>query len=93
MGMFDYVICNRIMPDGKDGTGVEYQTKDLECFLWNYEITQDGRLMESHYEDGRQQPPRPYAYTGDVVFYCDQDYIATFGDGMLVALEVWDGVR
>jgi len=39
MGMYDYVICKRIMPDGFDATdGHRFQTKDFDCQMEPYTI-------------------------------------------------------
>jgi hypothetical protein len=46
MGMFDYVKCERVLPDGFDGRGVEFQTKDFDCSMHTIEITADGQLIE-----------------------------------------------
>lgn len=49
MGMFDWVTCARLMPDGLDARdpkiGRDFQTKDTDCNLDRYTITEDGRLL------------------------------------------------
>ena len=40
MGMFDYVKYN----------GKTWQTKSLACLLDTYEVTQEGQLLEQHYD-------------------------------------------
>lgn len=42
MGMFDYIKCERALPDGFAG---ELQTKDFDCDMVTHRITADGRLM------------------------------------------------
>ena len=45
MGMYDNIKCKYPLPDAA-AQGVDFQTKDLECTLAEYEITEDGRLIE-----------------------------------------------
>lgn len=61
MGMFNYLKCERIMPDGYDGTGKIFQTKDFECDMSTYVINQEGKLIGEnyHYEDVPKEE-RPY---------------------------------
>jgi hypothetical protein len=54
MGMFDYLRCDRDTPDGWKPANGLFQTKDLDCELTVYRITEDGRLLENRtvgYED------------------------------------------
>ncbi len=48
MGLYNTVKCDRIMPDGLNGQGREFQTKDL---LYKYSsrfvITEDNRLLSN----------------------------------------------
>lgn len=48
MGMFDDVICEVELPDGKPNK-CGFQTKDLDCQLDKYTITKDGRLTRARY--------------------------------------------
>jgi hypothetical protein len=59
--MFDDLICERMMPDGFDGRGAGFQTKDLDCELATYTITDAGRLVsdDCHYEETPDHE-RPY---------------------------------
>jgi len=52
MGMFDYVKCERTLPDGWDLTNdhVGLQTKDFDCTMTTIKITEDGRLMILDFE-------------------------------------------
>jgi hypothetical protein len=58
MGMFDYIACYYPLPDGEDGAGMEFQTKDTDSqYLDRYEIRADGTLFDttnkgSHYGKG-----------------------------------------
>lgn len=50
MGMFDEVHCKFPLPE-YDGDG-NFQTKDFDCLMDSYTITEDGRLVleQAHYE-------------------------------------------
>lgn len=66
MGMFDYVICNYPLPDGEDGDGIEFQTKDTDSQqLDYYNISDDGTLWFKEY-GGEWKPEQ---YTGEINFY------------------------
>lgn len=67
MGMFDYVICNYPLPDGEDGSGREFQTKDTDSqYLDRYEIRADGTLwFQRHPQGGMVQQ----YFTGPINFY------------------------
>lgn len=95
MGMFDNVKCERVMPDGFDGRGRIFQTKDFDCDLDTLEITEDGRLMLHPYAAwGEEQSDAPeeldfhgwfnfYGYGEDRVWH---EYRAKFTDGRLVEI-------
>lgn len=44
MGMYDELTCEYPLPRPEMQTRT-FQTKDLECGLWHYGITADGRLL------------------------------------------------
>lgn len=44
MGMFDSLHCDYPLGDERV-QGHEFQTKDLECLMESYRITEDGRLL------------------------------------------------
>src|SRR5436305_2154048 len=44
MGLFDTIHCEYPLPDARH-QDLDFQTKDLECFLDHYTITYDGRLV------------------------------------------------
>ena len=52
MGMFDYLVCEHPLPDGRVVEGPVWQTKDSPCQMGVVTITADGRLLfeESHVE-------------------------------------------
>ena len=90
MGMFDYVRCARIMPDGVDGASCDFQTKDFDNPDMDvYEITSDGRLI------GGPEGFDGSTYHGFLEFYDIvskgeeqwwHSYRAKFSAGTLVAL-------
>jgi hypothetical protein len=45
MGLFDTLECDFPLPD-PEYQDLEFQTKDLECFMERYSITRDGRLLK-----------------------------------------------
>ena len=53
MGMYDRVECRYPLPDPRL-RDAEFQTKDLECLLQTYTITEDGRLMLRAPKSGRR---------------------------------------
>jgi hypothetical protein len=52
MGLFDTVHCDYPLPDPLH-QALEFQTKDLECFLADYTITGDGRLVRHARSSGQ----------------------------------------
>ena len=86
MGMFVNIRCDRIMPDGSSGSDRDFQTKDLDCCLETFIITEAGHLTKNrgHYEERDVD----LNYHGYIRFYDDVEYIAKFTDGLLVNLEV-----
>lgn len=44
MGMFDTVYCEYPLPDARH-QDLDFQTKNLDCALFTYTITRDGRLV------------------------------------------------
>jgi hypothetical protein len=46
MGMFDDLRCERVMPDGFDGRKHGFQTKDFECSMVPYRISDEGRMLQ-----------------------------------------------
>ena len=63
--MFDRVKCSYPLPDNGP-QDIEYQTKDLENYLGDYELTVDGKLVEHCWnwentpEDELKYPDMPY---------------------------------
>ena len=65
MGMFDEILINVDLP--KFPKGSWGQTKSLENMLWNYEITEEGRLRKLGYEDNEYYVIEDYPlYTGEI---------------------------
>lgn len=51
MGMYDTIICEYPLPDGYTvKPGDSFQTKSLDCLLYEYTITKDGRLFLEVYD-------------------------------------------
>jgi len=50
MGLFDTVECDYLLPDPRH-QHLEFQTKDLACFMERYTITRDGRLLKHPWGD------------------------------------------
>lgn len=103
MGMFDYIRCERVMPDGFDGHGHLFQSKDFGCEMHIYTIEEDGRLMHEDSgspwcSDPKPWPIRPepfhgflrlYTLDGDPngAEYWWREYNAKFTDGRLVQID------
>jgi hypothetical protein len=62
MGMYDNIICEVSLPDGKPHDGVYFQTKDFNCELVTHTITKDGRLLLERIDSVETVPKaeRPY---------------------------------
>jgi hypothetical protein len=69
MGLFDTVHCEYSLPDPKY-QDLEFQTKDLDCFLLSYTITGDGRLIR-HARRGGRGPEQDVEWPihGDIRIY------------------------
>jgi len=63
MGMFDRIKCDFEIAE-KEIQNNEFQTKDLECFLNDYLITKEGRILLLN-EDGNTD----LEFHGDLIFY------------------------
>ena len=83
MGLFDTVYCESPLPDAPHQE-LDFQTKDLECLLATYRITQAGRLVLQ--QRGRQGEPDSeveWPLHGDLSIYTSKDstwieYVARF---------------
>ena len=102
MGMFHYVKCERVLPDGYDGKGKSFQSKDFECDCQStYEINNKNELMAEcwNYVSGEAvELLHTYKmdYTGDLFFYDIDDkdnswheYRAEFVNGNMKELMHW----
>lgn len=94
MGMFDDVRCDHPLPEEPTGGKRDFQTKDLECMLDHYRITEGGRLVVRSYGAGAERDTNFhgvlnfYTYTGkanskDFEWW---QYQAKFTDGKLVKI-------
>jgi len=104
MGLFDTVICEYPLPDGREDNGGHFQTKDMDCYMGAYKITADGRLLEqeSRWVDDESLPLglrredrgwNEIPFHGFLSFYTSDDgvwreYNAKFTDGRLVEIVV-----
>jgi len=99
MGMFDNVVCKYPLPDA-GANSIRFQTKDLECALWKYTITKEGRLLQqSHELEGLHKKAGSEKlvdmnYHGLLRFYGSNtkesewfEYTAKFTAGTLVSIE------
>lgn len=97
MGMFDDVVCEVPLPDGKSGK--HFQTKDFEpAYLEKYTITADGRLIRDDpwWERPEGQPAKQMDmdFHGVLNFYDyntdtkeRREFNAKFTDGKLAGIE------
>ena len=61
MGMFDTIHCEHMLPGKQPPEGMTFQTKDLDCTLSDYAITDSGDLMN--------QKHRRVMFSGMIQFY------------------------
>ncbi len=73
MGMFDTVHFDYIMPDGINGKC--YQTKDLDCNLEDFIITEKGELIKSPTSEcmWHNTPEYYEGYSGNIDIYRNFD--------------------
>ena len=92
MGLFDTIYCEHPLPDARH-QDLDFQTKDLECSLSTYTITQDGRLLR-HARGGKRGLDRDIEWPlhGDLTFYTSikisgesvwVEYVARFTHGLV----------
>lgn len=95
--MFDNLICLAPLPNDPPIPRDDFQTKDLDCLLDTYTITEDGLLLHARWNvEGELTVP----YHGLIRFYYgdwsndDQkmhawyEYEAKFTDGKLVEIRM-----
>lgn len=79
MGMFDDIKCEYPLPGTPLALIVpNFQTKDLECSLDQYEITEDGRLIQTFTSFGAE-PQGFVPYTGVINFYNSNGSAGAYG--------------
>jgi hypothetical protein len=102
--MFDNVVCRAELP-GKPpafiGPGHVFQTKQFDCELFGYEITEDGRLVctsrtGDRWKSVEYNPPEAIDFHGDMCFYTGHtadcggydfvEYVARFTEGRLTRI-------
>lgn len=87
MGMFDEVSFSYRMPNGRDGCN--FQTKDLECTLDDYEVSPSGRLIRVSTDDEGERPLGDLNYSGWLDMRDSVDhYRLDFVNGSLRAIQV-----
>lgn len=71
MGLYDEILCESPLPGWPDGAEPVFQTKDLDCCMERYRISQAGRLLTTRYQRGEATPTRELdtGYHGNLVFY------------------------
>ena len=88
MGMFDEIKVDYILPEHNNITpeiGAVYQTKDLDCLLDKYVLTDEGVLVRSYW-DKTTQTLMPFGSNEEMaVFYhgCINIYNNTDRDGWI----------
>lgn len=87
--MFDTLICEYPLPDGKKFDS--FQTKSLECMMYDYRITTEGELHERAWDLETQLPWKRVILSGSINFYTSDksgwcEYVATFNEGKLTAI-------
>ena len=98
MGMFDDLRCDMPLPDA-EASGLEighwFQTKDMDCYLDKYAITEHGRLIALDWDAQGQVfiPGADKNYHGMLNFYTltmDKrwfEYDAKFTDGKVTEIQ------
>lgn len=99
MGMFDTLYVDKkflpVIPELEE-RGIEmesFQTKDLECFLFEYHIKEDGKLyvekrsyLCSEELESKEEEMEFVTYTGEIIFY--DVYTGNNGDQLFVDLKI-----
>jgi len=90
MGLFDTIHCEYPLPDTRH-QDLDFQTKDLDCFLAHYTITPDGRLIRRARRGGiwgdRQDRDVECPMHGDIQMYTSAadktwiEYVVRFTHG------------
>jgi hypothetical protein len=95
MGMFDYIICRAELPGTPPAfvlhEGHQFQSKDLDCVMGVYEITEDGKLRQvgGFFGEGIDETVEG---TFSLYFY-DSSLRASYGDYSFTAAgEDWESV-
>ncbi len=92
MGLFDNIKCEYPLPD-PEVQDTTFQTKDLDCCLYYYTLTREGRLVQPMKMDDATTWNRDINWHGVVRFYDYRpdntwyEYEATFDRGQLVSLK------
>ena len=84
MGMYDYIVCRYPLPgtppDFCASKDHQYQSKDLDCSLAVYEISEAGELRQvDSGASAKLSEPRPVAFHGVLQFYDGNVTACAFG--------------
>lgn len=98
MGLYDTIQCEYPLPEASH-QDLDFQTKDLECFLGTYTVTRDGRLMR-HKGRGRFGLDRDIEWPlhGDLRMYTSLnrewiEYVVRFTHGRVEWIRPHEEVR
>jgi hypothetical protein len=102
MGLFDTIYCHYPLPNPRH-QDLDFQTKDLECFLGTYTITREGRLVRHASSDwgSRLDSEVEWRLHGDIRFYTSVktenpswiEYVARFTNGRVEWIRPFEEVR
>lgn len=103
MGMFDTIYCQYPLPNPRH-QDLDFQTKDLECLLDTYTITQEGWLVQHAkrgWGEGRLVRDVEWPLHGDLRFYTSVkteepsriEYVARFTHGRVEWIRPIEEVR
>jgi hypothetical protein len=77
MGMYDEIKCGYPLPT--ESPFESFQTKSLDCVMAAYEITADGRLLQTAEMFGKLDKPEDVPFTGIIEFYNSNACASAFG--------------
>jgi hypothetical protein len=85
--MFDHVMCEVPMPDGRELAKDSFQTESLECLMDLYTITAAGWLIYHKRRYSNSRMPEPIADI-DMNYHGDIEICALTDDGKLASYAV-----
>jgi hypothetical protein len=75
MGMFDHITCEHVLLGEPKPKTNFFQTKDFDCLMDHYTITEDGRLLKDGAEVQFHGSLNFYTYSDDDIWF---EYEARF---------------